>query len=463
MVLDGSRFYDPLGLAAELTKSDFQVEANSYLYGARFMNYLAYTYGPESLIRWTSRTSGSKAYYASAFQQVYGMSLEKGWRDWVEFERAFQRRNIGAIREYPTTPFRDVSREPLGSLSRAYVDPERRRIYAGLNYPGTVGYLAAIGLDDGRVEHMQDIKLPRIYTVTSLAYDPAAQTLFYTADNTAYRDLIALDTRTRHQRTLLKDARIGDLSFSRSDRSLWGIRTFNGICTLVRIPEPYTTWNAIYSWPYGEVAYDLDVSADGQFAAASIGEISGRQSVRIMRTESLMAGDATPYKQFDFGTAIPSNFVFSPDGKYLFGSSYYTGVSNIFRYELATGEIEALTNAETGFFRPVPLDSGSLLVFRYTGDGFVPSIIDVAPVKDVNPITFLGQQVIEKHPILKQWAAGSPGSIPIESMITRTRRYSPLKQLGLESVYPVVQGYKTCSPTGCTRGSPIPSRSTASA
>ena len=193
MVLDGSRFYDPLGLAAELTKTDFQVEANSYLYGTRFMNYLAYTYTPESLIRWTSRTSGSKAYYASAFKQVYGMSIEQAWRDWIAFEQAFQRKNIATIREYPTTPYRDVSREALGSLSRAYVDPERRTIYAGLNYPGTVGYIGAIGLDDGRVEHLQDIKQPRIYTVTSLAYDPATRTLFYTADNTAYRDLIALD------------------------------------------------------------------------------------------------------------------------------------------------------------------------------------------------------------------------------------------------------------------------------
>src|SRR5688572_10088861 len=190
------------------------------------MNYLAYTHGPESLIRWTSRTTGSKAYYASAFQQVYGMPIEQSWQDWIAFEKTFQRRNITAIREHPTTPYRDVSREALGSLSRAYVDPERRRIYAGLNYPGTVGYLAAIGLDDGRVEHLQDIKQPRIYTVTSLAYDPAARTLFYTADNAAYRDLIALDTETRQQRTLLKDARIGDLSFNRSDRSLWGIRTF---------------------------------------------------------------------------------------------------------------------------------------------------------------------------------------------------------------------------------------------
>ena len=156
-------------------------------------------------------------------------------------------------------------------------------------------------------------------------------------------------------------------------------------------------------------------------------------------------------KQFDFGTAIPSNFVFSPDSRYLFGSSYYTGVSNIFRYEIATGEIEALTNAETGFFRPIPLDDESLLVFRYTGEGFVPSIIDAAPVKDISPITFFGQQVVEKHPVLKQWAAGSPGSVPIESMITGTRKYSPLKRLALESIYPVAQGYKDVAAYGDAR------------
>src|SRR4029453_16814676 len=189
------------------------------------------------------------------------------------------------------------------------------------------------------------------------------------------------------------------------------IRTFNGICTLVRIPEPYTSWNAIYSWPYGETVYDLDVAPGGDLGSGSVGEIKAPQSVRVMKTASLLSGDATPDKQFDFGTAIPSNFVFSLDGKYLFGSSYYTGVSNIFRYELATGEVGALTNAETGFFRPVPMDNGSLLVFRYTGDGFVPSIIDAKPVKDISPITFFGQQVVEKHPVLKQWAAGSPGNI----------------------------------------------------
>jgi hypothetical protein len=442
MVLDGSRFYDPLGLAAELTKTDFQVEANSYLYGTRFMNYLAYTYTPQSLLRWVTRTSDSRAYYASSFRQIYGMPIEKAWNDWIAFEREFQRKNIATIRQYPTTPYRDISREALGSLSRAYVNQEQRTIYAGLNYPGTVAYIGAISMDDGRVERLHDIKLPRIYTVTSVAYDAPTHTLFYTADNTAERDLVALDVTTTKQRTLLKDARIGELAFNRADRSIWGIRTFNGICTLVRIPHPYSDWNAIYSWPYGEVAYDLDVSPDGQLVSASVGAIDGKQTVRVMKTVSLLGNDPTPLKQFDFGTAVPSNFVFSQDSRYLFGSSYYTGVSNIFRYEIATGELEALTNAETGFFRPVPLDEGSLLVFRYTGDGFVPSTISAHPIKDINAITFFGHELVEKHPIVKQWAAGSPGSVPIESLITRTRPYAPLKRLGLESLYPVVQGYK---------------------
>ena len=47
--------------------------------------------------------------------------------------------------------------------------------------------------------------------------------------------------------------------------------------------------------------------------------------------------------QFDFGSFVPEGFVFSPDGRFLYGSSYYTGISNIFRYEIATGDIEAVS------------------------------------------------------------------------------------------------------------------------
>ncbi len=443
MVRDGTAFYDPLGLSSELTKADFRLEANSYLYGTRFMEYLAYKYSPESLVRWVSRVDGSRAYYASQFRQVYGISLERAWSDWIAFEREFQTTNLMAIRKYPTTSYRDVSKQALGSLSRAYLDRHTRTLYAGLNYPGTLGYIGAISLESGAIEKLRDIKEPRSYTVTSLAFDPTSETLFYTADNTAWRDLMALDVHTKQERMLLKDARIGELAFNRADRSLWGVRTFNGICTLVRVPYPYRDWQSVYSWPYGDTAYDLDLSADGTLASISVGEIDGRQVLRVMNTARLLDQDPTPVAQFDFGTAIPEDFVFSEDGQYLYGSSYYTGVSNIFRYELATGKLEALTNAETGFFKPIEVGDGTLLVFRYTGEGFIPAIVDATPLDDVSAIEFLGQQLVEKHPVLKSWNAGSPMSVPIESMLTTPTTYRPLQRLRLESVYPVIAGYKT--------------------
>jgi hypothetical protein len=88
---------------------------------------------------------------------------------------------------------------------------------------------------------------------------------------------------------------------------------------------------------------------------------------------------------------------------------------------VATGSLEAMTNAETGFFRPIPLKDDSLLVFRYTGAGFVPSVIHAQPLQDVNPIVFFGNQVVEKYPVLKTWAAGSPANVPIESMFMPKR------------------------------------------
>ena len=45
----------------------------------------------------------------------------------------------------------------------------------------------------------------------------------------------------------------------------------------------------------------------------------------------------------DIGAAFADRF--SPDGSALYGTSYYTGVSNVFRFEIASGTREALSNA----------------------------------------------------------------------------------------------------------------------
>jgi hypothetical protein len=448
MVKDEARFYDPLGLVSEGTKIDFQLQINSYLYGTRFMVWLAGTYSPEKVIAWVSRKDGSRAYYASQFRQVFGLTIGQAWAKWIEAERRFQNRNLETIRKYPITPHQDLTGRALGSISRAYYDAKTGTIYAGLNYPGVVSHIGAIRTGTGAVERIVNIKAPTVYTVTSLARDPESGLLFYTTDNRAYRDLVSVDPVTRRTTLLQKDARIGDLAFNRADRSLWGIRQLNGLCTIVRIPPPYREWQRIHTFPYGTVVYDLDVSADGTRIAASFGEISGAQNVRVLPVDALSRGDVTPVAQFDFGTAVPNNFVFSEDGRYLFGSAYFTGVSNIFRYEIDANKLEALTNTETGFFRPIPIGGNELIVFRYTGEGFVPARITATPLQDISAITFMGERLVADHPIIKDWNVGSPARIPFETMDTRTGVYRLAGGLRRESFYPIVQGYKDSAAIG---------------
>src|SRR5215203_1755334 len=443
MVRDNARFYDPLGLVSEGTKIDFQLQINSYLYGTRFMMWLANTYGPEKLVEWVKRQEGSRGYYASHFQQIYRRSLGDAWHAWIDWEKEFQQKNLDAIQLHPTTPYRDVSRRALGSISRSFYDEKAGKLYAAFNYPGVVAHVGSIDVKTGDLERIVDIKGPVIYTVTSLAYDPDAQQLFYTTDNGAHRDLVRVDPHTHRTEMLMKDARIGDLAFNRSDRSIWGIRHMNGIVSLVRIEPPYRQWTRLHTFPYGTVVYDIDVSPDGKLFSASFGEINGQQNVRLFSTERLLADDVTPQAEFEFGPSVPSGFVFTRDGTALVGSSYYTGVSNIFKYDIATRDVSALSNAETGFFRPVPRPGNDeLFVFRYSGEGFVATRIAGQPLKDVSAITFFGERLVEDHPVLKSWMVGSPNDIKIEDKHLVSSRYSLAGGLRRESIYPVAQGYK---------------------
>lgn len=442
MVRDGGHFYDPLGLVAEGVKVDFQVGANAYLYGGRFMSYLAYSRSPEMLIEWIKRTDESERSYAKEFERVFGLPLDDAWQEWIDWEHEFQRSNLEALRQFTITPHEDLADAGLGSVSRAYYDPERNSLIAGIRYPGVVAHVGEYSLDTKQIRHLDDIKVPMVYRVSSVAYDPHTETAFYTADNYAYRDLMTVDVNTRKTRMLLHDARIGEIVFNPADRSIWGIRHLNGYVALVRIPHPYEEWNLVHSFPYGTIAYDLDISPDGRLLSGSFGDIQGNQSIKVYRLDDLIDERVEPVHTFDFGLAVPEGFVFSPDGRFLFGSSYYTGVSNIFRYELETGELEAVSNSETGLFRPIPLDNETLIAFRFSGDGLVPAKIVGEPVEDVASVTFLGTETIKRHPQLKDWQVDAGGDVPAESLVVAEGHYVPAKNMDLESIFPVVLGYK---------------------
>jgi hypothetical protein len=442
MVRDDAHFYDPLGLESEGTAADFQTMSNAYLYGTRFISYLALQYSPGKVVQWLQRGKDSKAYYADQFAHVFGLPLGEAWNQWIAWEHAFQQENLARARQFPLTKAERLAPRALGSVSKSFIDEADQTLVGGFRYPGVLAHVGVLSLKDGSIRRLAEIKGPMKYRVTSSAYDPQTKTFFYTADNLDYRDLMSVDVRTGKTRRLMRDARIGDLAFDAADRSLWGLRHSDGYVTLVRMPAPYTDWAQVHTWPYGEVPFELDVSADGRQLSMSVAEISGSKFLRIFDVADLLAGKVEPVGQFDFGQATPEGFVFTADGRYLYGSAYYTGISNIYRYEIATGQVEAVSNAETGFFRPIPQADGSLIVQEYTGQGFVPARIDPVPLKDLSAIVFLGTQIADKHPLVKSWAVGSPARIPLESMITKQGKYRPMHEMRLESAYPVIEGYR---------------------
>jgi hypothetical protein len=91
MVRDGSRFYDPLGLSPELDVRRLRLEANSYLYGTRFMEYLAIPIRRVAHPVGVADRKGAARTTRRSSNRVYDPSLERdGVVDWIAFERDFQ-------------------------------------------------------------------------------------------------------------------------------------------------------------------------------------------------------------------------------------------------------------------------------------------------------------------------------------------------------------------------------------
>ncbi|HEY1142970.1 MAG TPA: hypothetical protein VGE68_02945 [Sphingomicrobium sp.] len=442
-VRDNDRFYSPLGLESEGSAVDFQVGANDYLYGTRFFSYLALTYGPERTVDFLRRPDDSKAFYAAQFEKVFGKSLDAVWNDWIAFEHQYQKANLERLAQYPLTPTTKLSPTGLGSMSRGFIDARTNSLIAAFRYPGKIGFIGRMDLATGKLTELQELKGMMLYKVTSVAFDPDARTAYYTEDNYAFRDLMAVNVDTGKKRMLLRDERVGDIVVNPVDKSIWGIRHENGLATIVRIPPPYAGYNQVHTFKYGQVPFDLDISPDGKLLSASFGEINGTQTMRVWKVDDLNPIDEpVDVARLSLKPAVPEGFVFAPDGKTMYGTSYFTGVSNVFSFDIASGKYDAVTNASTGFFRPIPQADGSLVAYEYSGKGLQPVRFQPEVKDDLGTITFLGTRVVQQWPELKTWGVGSPSKVDLDALVTDRSKYNSARRQKLAAMYPIVEGYK---------------------
>jgi len=442
IINEGYPLYSVVGLETEGSTIDFQVGANAYLYGTRFITYLAQQYGEGKIKDLYTRTDDSKRFYARQFKTVYGKSVKEAWQDWIQFETAFQKANIKAIKEYPLSDFRPLTPEPLGSFSNIGFDEKDRKVYAAINHPGDISQIAELDLQTGKVKKIAVLDSPMLYTVSFLAYDSEKKQIFFTEHNSKYRSLVQLDVASGKKKTLVELSRTGNLVYNPVDRCLWGVRHDNGYATLVKIPEPYTQIKPVYTVEFGRSLLDLAVSHNGNQISATLTGIRGEQSIVMFNIRDLETGIKefeTIYKSED---NTLTQFRFSNDDRYLIGTSYYTGVSNIWRISLNDKSFEMLSNDESGLFMPQQIGNDSLFVLKFSRNGMHPGMIPIRVVTDANSINYLGNLAHDRNPEIESYSLAPASKVNIDSLKTEEAPYTPLKNMLLTGAFPDITGYK---------------------
>lgn len=442
IVQENKKLYSLIGLETEGTSIDFQVGTNAYLYGTRFVSYIAHRYGPEKVKSFYMRTDDSKPFYANQFKKIYGKKVVDVWNEWIEWERQFQKENIEQIQEFPLTYFKAITSKSLGGVSNFGYNYSTGKIYAAINYPGAISQIAEIDKLTGKIRKIATLDSPLMYFSTDLAYNSADEKIYITEQNSKHRNLVEVDVLSGKKRVLNPMTRTGCLVFNPLDKSIWGVRNDNGYNTLVKIPAPYDKVLPIYTAPLGKTFFDLAISNKGDRLSASLSGLNGEQSLILFEISELEQGNNRYKTIYTYPDNTLTQFKFSANDKDLIGTSYYTGVSNVWRINIDNPEPELLSNVETGMFMPLQLNSDSLLVLKFTRDGMIPGTMPIRVIHDANSINYLGNNIHQQYPQVEEWALSNVESEQTGSGSVIDEEYIPVKQMRIANGYPDIAGYK---------------------
>ena len=444
LVYDNKPLYSVVGLETEGTTQDFQIGTNSYLYGTRFVNYLVYEYGLEKLIKYYNRTEDSKTLFNRQFKDVYGESLRNVWESWKSFEVDHQRENLGIIAEYPVTDIEMLTDKPLGSASPPLYDRKNNCLYSAVNYPGKMPHLARIDINTGKETALHLIDGPQLYQTSYVAFDSNNERLFYTTHNTKYRGLNIYDLKKGRVTKRLKIQRVSNIVYDNATDRLYGVFTNAGIDYLIRFDAQLENKAIIYPFNFGQSVFDIDVSHDGRWLTATVSGLGGEQTLLRFDVEGLKNADFScdtlmTAKDYNFG-----QFRFSEDDSCLVGSSYYTGVSNLWSYNNTNGDFNLLSNVETGLFAPYQYSSDSLFAFQFSADGMIPVKLKKEIIHDANAIKLLGQKAYEKNSRNLESLGEFLKPLPETSfsdVYNKITSYQPLNEMRFLGAYPEISAF----------------------
>ena len=238
--------------------------------------------------------------------------------------------------------------------------------------------------------------------------------------------------------------RINNIVYDNTHDCLYGLFSNGGTQSIVRLDSDLENPEVIYAFPFGVSVFDVDVSHDGTWLSLTRQGDNGEHTLLLFNTKELAKAIFKPIELVTWEDSNLGQFRFSLDDKYLIGSSYYTGVSNLWQINLETREMEMLTNTDIGLFAPLETAPGQLVALQFVRDGLQPVTLSRQVVKDANAVNLYGQLAYENNKEAMESVGLLKNPLPqtdFGDVYNNITSYNVFKEMKFAGAYPIISGF----------------------
>lgn len=339
-----------------------------YLFGYRFQQYIADTYGKESLGKLNIAHSGRFPYFINAPPEHLfgGKGYPALYRDMINALYREQSQRIAALSVAPFTPLQTVAKSGE-QLTTPRFSPDGSRIAYTSRDPHD--HAALVIMDaSGAVQ----AKVRRRYSDGSVCWSPDGKSLYFTQAEinngfNTFQDLYSYDVARDAVTRLTTGQRLGDVDISPDGTRFAAVVSARGSQNLVLL-DVKGAGTAVSRQMTAHVQQRVASprwSPDGATISYTVTDNSGQTSVHLLDAAS---GSDRALFTAPHTIAYP---VWTRDGSALVYVSDETGVFNLFAHDLKDGTSYQVSHLLGGALQPDLAPDGTSAIFSsYDSRGF---------------------------------------------------------------------------------------------
>ena len=409
-------FYDHDGQEAEMV----------YDHGFGLVRYIAETYGEDAL---RAITDEMRKPYVWSFDQgvenALGKSGEEIYNEWIQSIRAHyeemirqrEARSFGEPLLNPepeprqTGPVAQIQHETRGDRMRAqltgagscvHFSENRRGFYNGdpvwspdgsriafVSNRGEDYHITRIYIQDPGSEELTEVSGTR-RVVSSISWTPDGNGIVFAkrildpTNRWFYNDLFYADLESETVTQITDGLRASYPAVSPDGKQIAFLRNARGSMNLLVLdvdslnladldgPVDHSRLRQVTRWDDGTQVFSPRWSPDGERIVVSLAR-GGSRDIAVYRIPP--EGDAV--RECFFASAREDRDpAWSSDGSAIIFSSAADGIFNLYRYEVATGNVSRITNVIGGAFAPAVSSDDRIVYSSYSAEGYAVRIMN---------------------------------------------------------------------------------------